>query len=173
MNNYIIIGPRSVGKTTIGKKLARHLNIRFFDLDDIVDKKLKGLDRYIKNHGIRNYRTKEHEILKKFLDGLPRGLVLAVGGGTVASQFKPLSRNNIKLLSGIGKIIYLCPARSMKRSIDMLVKNELKRRGDQTGVEIEKLWRLRTPIYETIAYRKIFLDKKKHGQIIKEIISAR
>jgi len=172
MNRFILIGARSVGKTTIGKVLAKKLKIRFYDLDDIVDKDLHGLDGYIKRYGVKKYRYIEHEILKEFVRTLPENFVLSLGGGTIASQYKSLSRKNQGILKSLGKIIYLRPAISKKDSIKILYANELKRKGDKSLKEIIKLHGLREHIYENICDKKIILKDKSMVRIIDEMIRA-
>jgi shikimate kinase len=170
MNRYVLIGPCSVGKTTIGKALARRLKVRFYDLDVIVDKKFKGLDKYIKKYGVNSYREEESIILSEFVTHLQRNFVLAVGGGTVASQFKDISKRNIKLLKTCGEIIYLCPSGSDTESIDLLFKNEIKRKGDKSLKDTEYLWMQRKDAYEKMFDKKILVMNKSLSKILKEII---
>lgn len=43
-----ITGPRSVGKTTISKKLSKSLNVPYFSEDYLMNKKLKEHERFDK-----------------------------------------------------------------------------------------------------------------------------
>lgn len=52
-----ITGPRSVGKSTIGRLVARKLKMKYISSDEIGDKALKkegGLDKAIKSGIIKN-----------------------------------------------------------------------------------------------------------------------
>ena len=106
---FIFIGPRSIGKSTVGKSLAQKLNLEYFDFDEYVELKLNGIEQYIGNNSIESYRIEEKKILKQFVSELPGKCVVSVGGGTVASQFKKISERNVQILKKVGKIIYLSP----------------------------------------------------------------
>jgi len=165
----IIIGPRSVGKTTVGNLLARKLKMKYFDFDEIIEKKLKGIDKHVEKYGADSYRYKERKILKGFLSKLPKKFVVSVGGGTIASQLKYMSKKNTKDLKKKGKIIYLSPSKTKKQALNILYKNEKKRMGDKDHKETKKLFELRKPIYEKIYDIKIITNGKSSRKIVDEI----
>ncbi|MBT5023095.1 hypothetical protein HOK51_08105 [Candidatus Woesearchaeota archaeon] len=167
----ILIGPRSIGKTTIGKKLAERLNLKCYDFDSIVEEKLGNLDEYLSQFGADKYREEEHEILVEFLKSMSNKFVMSVGGGTVASQLKDVSSKNVDLLKTIGKLIYLCGSENDSRAIDILRQREESRGGNQSEEETLKLYKLRTPIYENIFDVKIIIETKKPDEIVEEIIT--
>lgn len=80
--NIVLIGMPSVGKTTIGKLLARQMNREFIDLDEEFLKQ-EGIcaAQYIQTHSEMEFRRKEEiicsEVCKK------TGAVIACGGGIV------------------------------------------------------------------------------------------
>jgi shikimate kinase len=168
---YILIGPRSVGKSTIGKYLAKELKIEYFDFDEFVEKKLNGIDKHIKKLGVESYRKKESKILREFLLNLPKEAIISIGGGTIASQFSRLNSINIKEIKKIGKIIYLSPSNNKKEAVKILFKNERNRKGDKTLKDIEKLFYLRKPIYEKLGDLNIIIGDKKPDKIVKEVIN--
>lgn len=165
-----LIGPRSIGKTTIGKVLAKKLKIPYFDFDKYVEKEIHGIDNHIKNYGVDSYRIKEQKILKKFIKSLPKKFVISVGGGTIASQMKTISRNNSKILKKISKIIYLSPSDSRNKAVNMLYKREKKRKGRKTYIEVKNLFILRKPVYEKVYDIKVEINKKSIKSIVNEII---
>ena len=167
----ILIGPGSIGKTTIGKKLAERLNLKCYDFDSIVEEKLGNLDEYLSQFGADKYREEEHEILVEFLKSMSNKFVMSVGGGTVASQLKDVSSKNVDLLKTIGKLIYLCGSENDSRAIDILRQREESRGGNQSEEETLKLYKLRTPIYENIFDVKIIIETKKPDEIVEEIIT--
>ena len=171
MKNLILIGPRSVGKTSVGKELAKISNKKYVDFDKVVDKKLKGLDKHIKKFGADSYRKKERKILTDFLKKLKSGTVISVGGGTVASQLHSVSNKNSQDIKKKGIIIYLCPAKNKKQAIKILYKRELKRKGNQKLEWISKSYNLRSPIYNKIKDIKIIVNNKTTKQMAKEILS--
>jgi len=172
MVKIILIGPRSVGKTTVGKLLAKKLKVKYIDLDDIVDRKLGGITEHIDKKGMESYRKKERIILKKLLAELPKKFVVSVGGGTIASQFIKISELNVKDLKRKGKLVYLCPADTRKESIKILRRREMKRGGQQNYLHTLKIFKLRRPIYEEIYYVKIVVKEKSPLSIANQIIKG-
>ncbi len=167
---FIFIGPRSIGKSTVGKELAQKLNLEYFDFDEYVEEKLNGIDKYIKNNNVKSYRIEEEKILKQFVSKLPDKFVVSVGGGTVASQFKEISQINVNLLKKVGKIIYLSPSEDIKEATEILHDREQKRKGDKDYFETLKLFELRKPVYENIFDLKFEVKNKSPSEIVRDIL---
>ena len=69
-----------VGKSTIGKKLAKRLKLKFVDIDQIIEKKEKNTIKEIfKNKSESYFRKIEQKITFKELK--KKNLVIALGGG--------------------------------------------------------------------------------------------
>lgn len=170
MENIILIGPKSVGKSKVGKELSNKMNLEFYDLDNIVEEKIGPISKYIKKKKYNLVRIKEHEILENFLKSLKTGFVLSVGGGTIASQLKSISKKNLRNLKKKGLIVYLIPSRLKSQNIEILHKREKKRKGDQEISQIKELYNLRKPIYEKAADYKIICGNKSPVLISKQII---
>lgn len=168
--NIIFIGPRSVGKSTIGKVLAKKLRYKYIEFDKIVEGKLKGIDKYCKKYGIDSYRKKEQDILKKVVKNLPKNFVMCIGGGTIASQLKKISKENIKILKRYGKLVYLNPSKNNKEAIEILRKREKLRRGNQSFEHTSNLYKIRKPIYEKAKDYEIIVKNKTPRQIVNEIL---
>ena len=167
---FIFIGPRSIGKSTVGKHLAQKLNLKYFDFDEYVELKLKGIDKYIAKNSVESYRLEEEKILKRFVSELPKKCVISVGGGTVASQFKEISKKNVNVLKKIGKIIYLSPSEDKKEATKIIHEREQKRKGDKDYSETLKLFELRKPVYEKIFDIKIEVKNKSPSEIVNDVI---
>ena len=78
--NLVLTGMMGVGKSTIGKKLAKSLKLKFVDVDKIIEKKEKTTIKEIfKSKGEGYFRKIEKKIT---LDELKKdNLVIALGGG--------------------------------------------------------------------------------------------
>ena len=83
----VIIGPRSVGKSSVGAILASRWNVEYHDLDAYVDERLGGIDEFLETKSMRDYREVESDLLVSFVEGLPGDCVISLGGGTIASEF--------------------------------------------------------------------------------------
>ncbi|MBD1150038.1 shikimate kinase [Pelagibacterales bacterium SAG-MED29] len=78
--NLVLTGMMGVGKSTIGKKLAKNLQRKFVDIDEIIEtKEKKTIKEIFENEGEHYFRKIEkkitHEELKK------DNLIIALGGG--------------------------------------------------------------------------------------------
>lgn len=78
----VLVGYMGSGKTTIGKELAKELNLSFLDLDSYIEETLnKTISDIFLEKGEIFFRKKEYELLKKLLDE-KNDFVLSTGGGT-------------------------------------------------------------------------------------------
>ena len=91
-NIIVLIGYMGSGKSTVGKKLAKKLDISFIDLDKEIEKKYeKTISKIFSDYGEIEFRKIEKKILNKILD-YKFNFVLSVGGGT------PCYSNNIDII---------------------------------------------------------------------------
>lgn len=95
-NNKIIllVGLMGSGKTSVGKRLAKKLDLPFVDGDQEIEKAagLSLIDVF-KCFGAEEYRAGEMRVMKRLLQGSP--CVLASGGGSfVAESTRNLARSN-------------------------------------------------------------------------------
>ena len=81
-----LLGLRGAGKTTVGRRLARHLHVPFVELDRRVEEAANlSLAELFSLHGEDYYRKLERDVLQSVLaDDTP--MVLATGGGLVTSS---------------------------------------------------------------------------------------
>lgn len=84
MKTLCLAGFMGSGKSSVGKCLARMLDARFDDLDDlVVETSGKGI-RELFAEGEEYFRRAEHEALRTYLEsGSASPRVLALGGGTL------------------------------------------------------------------------------------------
>jgi shikimate kinase len=79
----VLVGPMGVGKTTIGKKLAKLLSVNFSDTDAIFTAAHGPIDEFFAEHGEAKFREFETLALREAIS-LPG--VVATGGGAVLSD---------------------------------------------------------------------------------------
>ncbi len=81
-----LLGVRGSGKTTIGRRLARRMKLRFVELDKLIEQRAgMRLAEIFTTHGEEFYRRLERETLTDLLAGR-QSMVLAVGGGLVTAS---------------------------------------------------------------------------------------
>lgn len=161
-DNIILIGFMGSGKSAVGRKLARDMNYRFADTDQIIEEtegmKIKDI---FEKHGEEHFRDLETKLLKSLLEKTRR-TVLSTGGGM------PVREENAGLLRSMGKVFYL--KTSKETIIGRLHGDEsrplLKGNLDEKA---ERLLKSREPIYERAADITINTDGKTIDEIINEI----
>lgn len=98
--NVYIIGMPGTGKTHFGRVLSQSLKLRFFDLDEMVEKSAGcNIRQLVQEKGEENFRHMEHEILISTLK--LNNCVIACGGGT------PLHHNNMEIMKSNGIVVWL------------------------------------------------------------------
>ncbi|MCE7864577.1 MAG: AAA family ATPase [Bacteroidetes bacterium CHB5] len=114
-----LIGLPGCGKSTLGKQLARHLGIKFIDLDKEIEKIVSLPVREIfKKYGESFFRKQESETLHEMSDG-HMDFVMATGGGV------PVFFDNMKFMNATGQTIFLdVPAREITNRISQSNKEE-------------------------------------------------
>ena len=98
--NIFLVGLRASGKSTLGKLLAQHLDMRFVDTDAlVVDKAGQSIANIVAADGWDAFRGLESEVLREVC--ARRGQVVATGGGVV------LALENQKLIQQSGTTFFL------------------------------------------------------------------
>ena len=86
MHNHIaLLGFMAAGKSTVGKRLARKLNLPFVDVDDMVSSEYGPIADIFYLQGEAAFRKCEHDVIARALS--EQASVLALGGG--AATFPP------------------------------------------------------------------------------------
>ncbi|MFB6246008.1 MAG: shikimate kinase [Candidatus Pacearchaeota archaeon] len=125
-----ITGPRSVGKTTISKKLAEKLGKKFYSSDEIADKELKnegGLDASMKAGSISDFiKNRSVPMVKEVFE--EDNFVLELAGGSVASSKYPEETSKIREIAREDSFfIGLLPSDDREESISFLYEREKDR----------------------------------------------
>lgn len=96
-----LIGFMASGKSTVGKKLAKKLDLPFVDLDGYIEDKYNTTIRLlIYDKGIDKFREIEKESLEALIQKY-ENILISTGGGT------PCFFDNMNLMNNSGDTIYL------------------------------------------------------------------
>lgn len=88
------------GKTTLGRKLAKHLDYAFIDLDHQLEAKVgMTIAEYFAKFGENSFRKLESEVLKTTT--YPANAIVSTGGGL------PCFFDNMRWMNTHGKTIYI------------------------------------------------------------------
>ena len=78
--NLVLLGMMGVGKTRIGKYVARRLKINFFDIDKLIEKKnAMKITKIFETKGEIYFRKEEEFVTIRCLN--KKGSILSLGGG--------------------------------------------------------------------------------------------
>lgn len=100
MTRIILIGYMGAGKTTVGKELAKHLGIPFYDLDWYIENRMrKKVKQIFDERGEEGFRIIEKNMLHEVAEF--ENVVISCGGGT------PCFFDNMEYLNQQGDVVYL------------------------------------------------------------------
>lgn len=142
--NLFLIGPMGAGKSTIGRRLARHYGLPFIDVDEELERRTGvSISLIFEVEGEPGFRTRE----SKLLDELVRstGVVVATGGGVI------LDEQNRELLRQHAFVLYL-PVNVQQQMTRLArdTRRPLLRAPDRLE-RLTTMAAIRTPLYESIA----------------------
>ncbi len=126
--NIVLVGMPGSGKSTIGKEIARLLNMEFLDTDDLIRERTgKEIPRIFAEEGERYFRDVESDVIREISP--LQGKVIATGGGAI------LREENISYLKGNGDILFLdAPLETLRSTKDRPLSSndaDLKKRYEE------------------------------------------
>ncbi|WP_019241726.1 MULTISPECIES: shikimate kinase [Bacillus] len=138
--NIVFIGFMGVGKTTIGKLVAKKLYRSFVDIDEVIEAEYGMKCSEIFNTiGEKAFRTKEKEVISHYCQ--QKSKIISVGGGAFLQE----EVRNICLSTSI--VIFLDLSwDSWKERIHLIIDSRPVLQG-KTIEEIEELFYARQKIY--------------------------
>lgn len=76
------------GKTSVGKRLAHDLGMKFLDTDELIESEAgMKIALIFESHGEPYFRSLEKQVVKKLIEGrFGEGIVLSTGGGLIVDK---------------------------------------------------------------------------------------
>ena len=100
MIRVFLMGFMGAGKTTLGKALAKDLNVSFIDLDQYIERRyMKSVSRIFAQMGESGFREIESRLLREV--GEFDNVIVSCGGST------PLIGDNMDYMLAQGQTVYL------------------------------------------------------------------
>ena len=165
--NFLLVGSRGSGKSTVGPLLAERLGWTFLDLDEqIVREAGHSIREIFAREGESGFRQREREAFQR-LKKL-KSHVIAVGGGAITEP------ENRILLKRIGKIIWLrAPAAILWSRVNGDPHTAANRPNltAQGGLsEMESILAQREPHYAAVAHHLIDTVSQSPTEITEAIV---
>ena len=134
----VLVGPMGVGKTTVGKKLAKALKVPFIDTDAVVVAEHGEISHIFETQGEPAFRALEEAAVAA---AITEPAVVATGGGVVLSE---VTRERLKAAT----VVYLSTdGRHIKSRLTGGKRPLLKNGFD----DWTRIYDERKPIYESVA----------------------
>ena len=151
----VLVGPMGVGKTTVGRKLAKALGVPFTDTDTLIVEEHGPIAEIFSTKGEPAFREIEELALARAISNPG---VIATGGGAVISERsrKALKGATVVYLSTDGKYI----SSRLQHGSRPLIKDGL--------ADWKRIYEERKPIYESVADFEIDTS----GQPLKETVTT-
>jgi len=160
----VLVGLMGVGKSTVGRRLARRLGLPFVDSDSEIEETV-GLPwgELFERYGEADYRDGERRLVARLIDGEVR--VIATGGGVFVD---PRTRELLKdrtITVWLDAPVDVLAERTGRRDTRPLLKN-----GDRKET-LERLARIEREAYAQ-AHIHVKSGNGAHREVVEEIVRA-
>jgi shikimate kinase len=160
----VLVGLMGVGKSTVGRRLARRLGLPFVDSDSEIEEAV-GLPwgELFERYGEEDYRDGERRLVARLIDGRVR--VIATGGGVFVD---PRTRKLLKdqtITVWLDAPVDILHERTSRRDTRPLLKN-----GDPKGT-LERIAKAERKAYAE-AHIHVRSGKGAHKDVVDAIVQA-
>lgn len=156
----VLVGLPGAGKTTIGKKLAKFLELEFVDIDKVIEKEQQqSIATIFSEQGEDFFRILEKQKIAEYL--VSTNGVLSLGAGAIMAL-------DTQLLLRDQQVVYLeiSLSEGIKRVSGNSRRPLLK---DDPATIYRQLYERRVPIYEKLAKVHIQTRNRPKQQIVEQI----
>ena len=159
--NLVLLGMMGVGKTRIGKYMAKRLKINFFDIDKLVEEKNEmKITEIFKTKGETYFRKEEEFVTMKYLNK-KESIISLGGGGFINDKIRE------KVLSECVSVWLNVNLKTIYKRLKNSKIRPLANSGNQNN--LDKIFSERKKIY-SLADHEINCDNLNIDQIGKKII---
>ena len=161
--HVVLIGLPGAGKTTVGRQLARRLQLPFVDSDAVIEERLGcSIREFFAREGEEPFRDVEEAVLEELTRGEP--CVLSTGGGAV---LRPANRQRLRAR---GRVFYL---RSTPEELMRRLRRDRTRPLLQVADPLQRLRELhalRDPLYRETAHDVIETGRPSVATLVNMIL---
>ncbi|MCX2979773.1 shikimate kinase AroK [Halieaceae bacterium IMCC14734] len=144
LHRVFLVGPMGAGKTTVGKLLARQLQLAFIDSDNEIEERTGADIPWIFDvEGESGFRDREQAVIEELTQ--LEGVLVSTGGGAV------LRPENRQALAARGFVIYLHATVAQQAARTNQDRNRPLLQGGDPETILRELMATRDPLYREIA----------------------
>ena len=159
-----LVGLMGVGKTTVGRRLAKKLDREFFDSDDEIEQASgRTVAGYFRDHGEEAFREGERRVIERLLNGKP--IILATGGGAfIPAETRRILKENAITIWLKGDFETIMERVSRKNTRPLLQVSDPRQK-------MRELMDVRYPIYKE-AHIKVDIANGPHIRTVNRVVKA-
>jgi shikimate kinase len=165
MKSIFLIGMMGAGKTTVGRRLAAQLGLKFVDADHVlVERCGVSIPVIFEHEGEAGFRKRETSIIDELSQC--SDIVLSTGGGVVVAE------QNRRCLAERGTVIYL---RATMPELWLRTKRDKRRPMLQSANprrRMEELFAARREFYELTAHHTIDTGRFPVDSVVASIVQS-
>ena len=126
-----LVGYMGCGKSSLGRKIAKRANVKFADMDSMIEEREgASVSDIFYYQGEEYFRSKEREIIEEFAS-LQEDVVISTGGGV------PTWKDNMSRMNEVGECVYL--RRTAEQIASRLSPHGRQKRPKLRGLNDEEL----------------------------------
>ena len=153
------------GKSTLGRHLARKLDLEFLDTDRVIEERTGADIPWIFDmEGEDGFRRRESAIIDELTSRA--GIVLATGGGAV------LREENRRNLRERGRVIYLWTPVEVQMARTRKDRNRPLLQTKDPRAVLERLMEERDPLYREVAHHVVSTASGNMRRITEAVLQA-
>ena len=160
----VLVGLMGVGKSTVGRRLARRLGMPFVDSDDEIETAARrSIADIFETYGEESFRDGERRVIARLIEGKPK--VIATGGGAFMNE-----RTRALILDR-------CIAVWLDADVEVLAERVSRRghrpllKGKEALPFLRDLAALRNPVYAE-AHIHVRSQQMPHDRAVQQIVKA-